>query len=384
MRRRQDRDRRPHRRAGRSRAAGRPRSAFCVRRPHPPRRRGNATVAGDASATATPRDRQRRGRGFLASRRTGERSHIGSHRFRLADHRRPPAVRSGRAPTRWAATLGSGETRVRLAAAIVSAGGSPAVGESDASLGGAGAGGASEGGSAAAGATAAPAPAREAALPSPRWGRAPMRSGRRRRRGCRFEGSGSDGTGAGATATARAATERGRKKAQGIDVPVRIARQADAEVQVRLGPLGVTRPAERPDRIALIDRRAPSDPQRAEVDERDGVAVGGTDRDRASTPGDRSREGDDCRRAARARARPPCRRRRSLGAGRPRTGRRRPRTGATPVPTRANSRRPRAGASTRNARSKRPVVRSRGNTASRVGGRDRRCQCWLQTSHTFV
>src|SRR5580765_158807 len=45
---------------------------------------------------------------------------------------------------------------------------------------------------------------------------------------------------------------------------------------------------------------------------------------------------------------------------------------------------PAGGASTSNARSKKPVVRSCGNTAARVGGRIRRCQYWLQTSRTFV
>jgi len=59
------------------------------------------------------------------------------------------------------------------------------------------------------------------------------------------------------------------QKAQWIDVAVGITRQANAEVQIRLGPLRVARAAERAQGIAFLDRRVSSDGERTEVDQRD-------------------------------------------------------------------------------------------------------------------
>jgi len=63
-------------------------------------------------------------------------------------------------------------------------------------------------------------------------------------------------------------------------------------VQIRLGPLHVARAAERAHGIALLDRRVSPDGERTEVDESDGVPVGGADRDRQPATRHRSHEGD--------------------------------------------------------------------------------------------
>ena len=174
---------------------------------------GTASVTGNASVTGSDT-----GLGSPASRRTGEGTTLGTRGSGSTTGGRR-RVRTGGCPTRWAATLGPRETRVRLAAAIVSAGGSPAVGVSDASLAGAGAGGASEGGSAAAGTTVgagegegggvsptAVGPGTAAGAGGGNGGAAGSRA------------SGSDGTGAGAGAGG-AATERDGRKRRGSTYP---------------------------------------------------------------------------------------------------------------------------------------------------------------------
>ena len=188
---------------------------------------GNASVTGNASATgkasvtgrASVTDSDTRV-DSLASGRTGEGTTFGATGSGSPTTGGRRRVRTGGRLTRWAATLGPRETRVRLAAAIVSAGGSPAVGESDAS--------AWRRGRPAAPPRAlpqpsallpAPAPARETAFPPPRWGRAPLWERARGDGGAAGSGaSGSDGTGAGAGAGG-AATERGGRKRRGSTYP---------------------------------------------------------------------------------------------------------------------------------------------------------------------
>lgn len=77
-----------------------------------------------------------------------------------------------------------------------------------------------------------------------------------------------------------------------VDVAVRVRRQADPEVDVGLRHLGR---AARPDRAhgrALGDGVALGDGDRAEVEQRDGVAVGGLERDRLAVRRQRARVAD--------------------------------------------------------------------------------------------
>jgi hypothetical protein len=187
---------------------------------------GNASVTGNASATgkasvtgrASVTDSDTRV-DSLASGRTGEGTTFGATGSGSPTTGGRGRVGTGGRLTRWAATLGPRETRVPLAAAIVSAGGSPAVGESDASVGGAGARGVSDGASAAVGTTAgagagegdcvsATAVGPGTAVGAGRGDGGPAGSG----------ASGSDGTGAGAGAGG-AATERGGRKRSGSTYP---------------------------------------------------------------------------------------------------------------------------------------------------------------------
>jgi hypothetical protein len=69
----------------------------------------------------------------------------------------------------------------------------------------------------------------------------------------------------------------GRQERQGIDVPIRVGRSTDAEIDVRLGPLGRTTRTDRADDVALAHLRPGRDPNRAEVDERDRPPVLGAD-----------------------------------------------------------------------------------------------------------
>ena len=258
--RRHDRDRRPHRRAGRSRAADRPRSAFCVRGPH---RFGGRQCLYRRRLCHRQRlrDRQRHGCGFPGFRAYRRGNHVGSYWFRIADHRRSPAGSHGRAPDEMGCdprppgntcALGCGDRecgrvagRGRVRCLAWRRGRRRRLRGRFRSR-------------------------RHHCRRRRGRGRRRFRhrggaghrcgSGPRQRRGCRFEGLRIRRDRRGCRRR-RGGDRARRKKAQGIDVPVRVARQADAEVQVRLGPLGVTRPAERPDRIAFIDRRAPSDPQ---------------------------------------------------------------------------------------------------------------------------
>ncbi len=81
-----------------------------------------------------------------------------------------------------------------------------------------------------------------------------------------------------------------RKQAERIDVALRLRPDPDAEVDGRDRVLGVTTPAHRSDRRSLRDHVALLDADRAEVDERDRVAVGGEDRDAAAVGRERAGE----------------------------------------------------------------------------------------------
>ena len=60
-----------------------------------------------------------------------------------------------------------------------------------------------------------------------------------------------------------------------VDVPVRVGRQADAQVDVGLRAFRIAAGADRADDVALRDRRPHAKSNRPQVDERDGVAVFG-------------------------------------------------------------------------------------------------------------
>jgi hypothetical protein len=69
-----------------------------------------------------------------------------------------------------------------------------------------------------------------------------------------------------------------RQQRHRVDVPVRISRVADAQVNVRLRPLGVAARPDRSDHVSLHDGRPDGDADRAEVDERDRPAIRGPHR----------------------------------------------------------------------------------------------------------
>ena len=70
-----------------------------------------------------------------------------------------------------------------------------------------------------------------------------------------------------------------RQEADWIDVPLVVGRDPDAEVDVRRGHLGVGTRPDRPHRVALSHGRPFREQQRAQMRERDGVAVRREDRD---------------------------------------------------------------------------------------------------------
>jgi hypothetical protein len=85
----------------------------------------------------------------------------------------------------------------------------------------------------------------------------------------------------------------GRQERQRVDVAVRVRGQADAQIDVRLGPLGLAARADRADDVALGDLGSDRDPDRAEMDERDRVPVLGTDRQAEPLLWKPAGEGDD-------------------------------------------------------------------------------------------
>jgi hypothetical protein len=69
------------------------------------------------------------------------------------------------------------------------------------------------------------------------------------------------------------------KKQQRIEVPVRIRGQANTEMDIRLGPLRLSAGADRSHDLSFVHGRADPNRDRAEVDERDRIAVLGADRE---------------------------------------------------------------------------------------------------------
>ena len=87
----------------------------------------------------------------------------------------------------------------------------------------------------------------------------------------------------------------GREQAERVDVPVRLGGDADAEVDVRRPGDGVGAFTRDPDDSTLLDGAAASDAHRAELEERDRVAVRGLDRQRSASARDGARERDGAR-----------------------------------------------------------------------------------------
>ena len=86
---------------------------------------------------------------------------------------------------------------------------------------------------------------------------------------------------------------QGRQKRRRIDVTVWIRGAADAEVHVGLYPFGLAARADGADDVALTHRGPNRDSDRPEVDERDGPAVLGTDRQAEPLVRKLARVGDD-------------------------------------------------------------------------------------------
>ena len=71
-----------------------------------------------------------------------------------------------------------------------------------------------------------------------------------------------------------------RQEAQWVEIPLRVAAEPDPELHVRDRVGRHAARADDPDRLALRHDRAPADQERAEMQERDGVAVGRLNGDR--------------------------------------------------------------------------------------------------------
>jgi hypothetical protein len=84
-----------------------------------------------------------------------------------------------------------------------------------------------------------------------------------------------------------------RQEPERVDVPVRVRRDPDAEVDVRLRVLRVARWADQPDRRPLLEQCVRLDGDRAQVDEGDGVAARGPHGDGAAAARDGAGEADD-------------------------------------------------------------------------------------------
>ena len=83
-----------------------------------------------------------------------------------------------------------------------------------------------------------------------------------------------------------------REEPERVDVALRVGRNADAEVHVRAGVLGVAARPEHADGLALGDEDAAPHGGFTEVKERDRVSVVRPDRDRAPASGHRPGEAD--------------------------------------------------------------------------------------------
>jgi hypothetical protein len=86
-----------------------------------------------------------------------------------------------------------------------------------------------------------------------------------------------------------------RKQRQGIEIPVGLGGQAHAEVDVRLGMLGLAARANRADDVPLRDCRPDPDRNRPELDERHREAVRGPNREREPRARHQPREADAAR-----------------------------------------------------------------------------------------
>ena len=84
-----------------------------------------------------------------------------------------------------------------------------------------------------------------------------------------------------------------RQQRQRVEVAVRICRQSNAEVDVRLTPLRLAARADRGHDLAFLDRGSRRHADRAEVHERDRVAVGRADRQAKALVWKLPGEGDD-------------------------------------------------------------------------------------------
>jgi hypothetical protein len=86
----------------------------------------------------------------------------------------------------------------------------------------------------------------------------------------------------------------GRKQGQRVEIPVRLGREPYSQVDRGNTPF-VTAELSRRDHVLFGDRRACAHRERAEVQERDRVAVFRPQRDRPAAAGNRAREGDHAR-----------------------------------------------------------------------------------------
>jgi hypothetical protein len=89
-----------------------------------------------------------------------------------------------------------------------------------------------------------------------------------------------------------------RQERQRVDVALRVGGHTDAELDIRLGELDLAARPDRADRVTLRDRGVAAHADRAEVQERDRVAVLCLDRHSLATTRNRAREADraSCRR----------------------------------------------------------------------------------------
>jgi hypothetical protein len=82
-----------------------------------------------------------------------------------------------------------------------------------------------------------------------------------------------------------------REEAERVEIALRVAAEPDAELQVRHRVGRHPARADERDRLALDHHRAPGDQERTEMQESDGVAVAGLDRDREPVGRDLADEG---------------------------------------------------------------------------------------------
>ncbi len=119
-----------------------------------------------------------------------------------------------------------------------------------------------------------------------RWRRSGGRRCRRRSHGRRRRGHARRGGRGGCS---------GRQKRRRVHVALSLRGETHAEVDVRLRHLGVAARPDRADGVTLGDCGALRHDERAEMGERDGVAVGGLDRQAHPGRGDGARKGDCAR-----------------------------------------------------------------------------------------